>query len=82
MLEESHHYFQKASDVLDLSQNLREILLAPFRVVKVEIVTEADNGDLQHHMGYRVQHNKIPWSSQGGLALSSDDGRRTCHRAG
>ena len=34
MLEESHHYFQKASDVLDLSHNLREILLTPFRVVK------------------------------------------------
>jgi len=41
MLEDSHHYFQKASDVLDLSQNLREILLTPFRVVKVERVSEA-----------------------------------------
>lgn len=67
MLEESHHYFQKASDVLDLSQNLREILLAPFRVVKVEIVTEADNGDLKHHMGYRVQHNKSRGPLKGGL---------------
>ena len=47
MLEESHYYFQRASDVLDLSQNLREILLTPFRVVKVELVTEGDNGSLQ-----------------------------------
>jgi len=67
MLEESHHYFQKASDVLDLSHNLREILLTPFRVVKVEIVTEGDKGDLQHHMGYRVQHNKARGPLKGGL---------------
>jgi predicted nucleotidyltransferase len=40
MLEESHHYFQKASDDLDLSEQLRDILLTPIRVVKVELVTE------------------------------------------
>jgi len=67
MLEDSHHYFQKASDVLDLSQNLREILLTPIRVVKVEIVTEGDKGNLQHHMGYRVQHNKARGPLKGGL---------------
>ena len=67
MLEESHHYFQKASDVLDLSHNLREILLTPFRVVKVELVTEGDNGSLHHHMGYRVQHNKARGPLKGGL---------------
>jgi glutamate dehydrogenase (NAD(P)+) len=67
MLEDSHHYFQKASDVLDLSQNLREILLTPIRVVKVELVTEGDKGDLQHHLGYRVQHNKARGPYKGGL---------------
>ena len=41
--------------------------MAPFRVVKVEIVTEADNGDLKHHMGYRVQHNKSRGPLKGGL---------------
>ena len=49
MLEETHHYFRKASDVLDLSEKVREILLTPIRVVKVELVTESDNGELQHH---------------------------------
>ena len=67
MLEDSHYYFQKASDVLDLSQNLREILLTPIRVVKVEIVTEGDKGNLLHHMGYRVQHNKARGPMKGGL---------------
>ncbi len=67
MLEDSHYYFQKASDVLGLSQNLREILLTPIRVVKVEIVTEGDKGNLLHHMGYRVQHNKARGPMKGGL---------------
>ena len=67
MLAASHHYFQKASDVLDLSENLRTILLTPFRVVKVEVVTENDKGELQHHMGYRVQHNRARGPMKGGL---------------
>ena len=67
MLAASHHYFQKASDVLDLSDNLRDILLTPFRVVKVDLVTEDDNGDLLHHMGYRVQHNRARGPMKGGL---------------
>jgi len=67
MLEESHYYFRKASDVLDLSDNLRDILLTPFRVVKVDIVTEGDQGDLLHHMGFRVQHNRARGPMKGGL---------------
>jgi len=67
MLAASHHYFQKASDVLDLSDNLRQILLTPFRVVKVEVVTEDDKGELLRHMGYRVQHNRARGPMKGGL---------------
>lgn len=66
MLEDSQHYFQKASDVLDLSKNIREILLTPIRVIKVEIVTEGDKDNLQHHMGYRGQHNKARGPLKGG----------------
>ena len=44
MLEESHFYFHKAADILGLSAKLREILLSPMRVIKVEIVTEGDDG--------------------------------------
>ncbi len=67
MLEESRHYFNQAADVLDLSEKLREILLTPNRVVKVEIVTEADDGELLHHIGYRVQHNAARGPMKGGL---------------
>ena len=67
MLEESQFYFHKAADVLGLPPKLREILLSPFRVVKVEIVTEGDDGHLKHHLGYRVQHNRLRGPMKGGL---------------
>lgn len=67
MLEESHVYFHNAADVLGLSPKLREILLSPFRVVKVEIITESDAGQLNHHFGYRVQHNRARGPMKGGL---------------
>ena len=67
MLEESHVYFHRAADVLGLSNKLRDILLAPFRVVKVVVVTEGDDGQLKHHSGFRVQHNRARGPMKGGL---------------
>ncbi len=67
MLEDSHSYFTRAADVLGLAPRVREILLAPQRTVKVEIVTECDDGRLLHHFGYRVQHNNARGPYKGGL---------------
>ncbi len=67
MLEESHYYFNKAADVLGLSDKVRRIALTPYRVVKVEIVTEDDRGELMHHRGYRVQHSPVRGPMKGGL---------------
>ena len=67
MLAESHVYFHKAADVLNMPAKLREIIISPFRVVKVEIITECDDGRLQHHFGYRVQHNRARGPMKGGL---------------
>lgn len=67
MLEETRAYFHKAADVLELPDNIRQILLAPQRVVKVELVIEADDGSLLHHFGYRVQHNGARGPMKGGL---------------
>ncbi len=67
MLEESHYYFNKAADVLDLPSKLRDIVLTPKRVVKVEIITEDDQGRLLHHLGFRVQHNDRRGPFKGGL---------------
>ena len=61
MLEESHHYFNKASDLLNLSERVRKILITPRRVVKVEIVIESDSGQILHFLGFRgtaQQHSR------------------------
>jgi glutamate dehydrogenase (NAD(P)+) len=67
MLEASRINFQKAADALGLPQGIREILLTPFRIVKVELVVEDDDGQLLHFMGYRVQHNRARGPMKGGL---------------
>ena len=67
MLEESRFYFQRAADIVGLPSKLRDVLMTPVRVVKVEVITEGDDGKLQHHMGYRVQHNRARGPMKGGL---------------
>jgi glutamate dehydrogenase (NAD(P)+) len=67
MLAESHYYFNKAADVLGLSEKVRTILLTPLRSVKAEIVIEGEDGQLQHYIGYRVQHNEARGPMKGGL---------------
>ena len=67
MLKESHYYFNKAADVLGLSERIRRILLNPNRVVKVEIITDGDDGKLLQHQGFRVQHNNARGPYKGGL---------------
>ena len=67
MLEAAHRYFHDASEVLGLSDRVRQILITPRRVVKVELVTEDDQGSLVHHMGFRVQHNDMRGPFKGGL---------------
>src|SRR5262245_2404355 len=72
MLEASRHYFTRAADALELAPVLREILLTPFRVVKVELVIEADSGELLRFLGYRVQHNRARGPLKGGLRYHPD----------
>jgi glutamate dehydrogenase (NAD(P)+) len=67
MLEATNLFFARAADHLELPDKLRTVLTTPRRVVRVEIVTESDSGDLMHHMGYRVQHNTVRGPMKGGL---------------
>jgi glutamate dehydrogenase (NAD(P)+) len=46
---------------------VRDILLTPFRSVKVELVIESDVGELLHFVGYRIQHNRARGPLKGGL---------------
>ena len=67
MLGTVNLFFGRAADYLELSEQLRTMLQTPRRVVRVEIVTESDDGGLLHHMGYRVQHNAARGPMKGGL---------------
>jgi glutamate dehydrogenase (NAD(P)+) len=67
MLAESHFYFHKAADVIGLDDRVRTILLTPRRSVKVEVVIEGEDGELQTYNGYRVQHNMARGPMKGGL---------------
>ena len=67
MLEATNLFFNQAADYLEIPDQLRTILLTPRRVVRVEIITESDAGELLHHMGYRVQHNSTRGPMKGGL---------------
>ena len=44
MLEATNLFFNRAADHLELPDNLRIVLQTPRRVVRVEIVTESDDG--------------------------------------
>jgi glutamate dehydrogenase (NAD(P)+) len=67
MLSDSHFYFNKAADVLDLPDKVRDILLSPRRSIKVNIVVESEEDELLHFTGYRVQHNNARGPMKGGL---------------
>jgi glutamate dehydrogenase (NAD(P)+) len=67
MLETTNQFFTRAADHLELNEQLRAILQTPNRVVRVELVTESDDGQLLHHLGYRVQHNGARGPMKGGL---------------
>jgi glutamate dehydrogenase (NAD(P)+) len=67
MLSDTHFYFNKAADILELPAIIRKILLTPKRSVKVEIAIENENNELMYYTGYRVQHNNARGPMKGGL---------------
>jgi glutamate dehydrogenase (NAD(P)+) len=65
--EATNHYFDQAARLLDLSDNVRTLLITPDREVRVEVVIEMDSGKLGNFMGYRVQHDNSRGPFKGGL---------------
>ena len=65
--EATRIYFDRAADELDLSDNMRKLLLTAKREVQVQIPVELDSGELTTFIGYRVQHNDARGPMKGGL---------------
>jgi glutamate dehydrogenase (NAD(P)+) len=65
-------YFNRAADLLDLSDNMRRLLLIPKREVQVQIPVELDNNEIATFVGYRVQHDDARGPMKGGLRYHPD----------
>lgn len=65
--EATSHYFEQAAKLLDLSDNIRTLLITPEREVRVEVVIEMDSGQIGNFIGYRVQHDNARGPYKGGL---------------
>jgi glutamate dehydrogenase (NAD(P)+) len=60
-------YFNRAADQMDLTDNMRRLLITAKREVQVQIPIEMDSGELATFIGYRVQHNNSRGPMKGGL---------------
>lgn len=65
--EATKRYFNEAADQLQLTENMRTLLLTPMREVQVQIPIELDNGEIATFIGYRVQHDNSRGPMKGGL---------------
>jgi len=65
--EATRWYFNQAADHLDLTDNMRTLLVTPQRQITVEVAIEMDNGEIGNFMGFRVQHDNSRGPMKGGL---------------
>ena len=65
--ETTTQYFDRAAELMGLSNNMRRLLLVPERELKVQVAIELDNGELATFIGYRVQHDNARGPMKGGL---------------
>jgi glutamate dehydrogenase (NAD(P)+) len=65
--ESTRRYFHEAAELMDLSPNMRTLLLVPEREVKVQVAIERDNGEIATFIGFRMQHDKARGPMKGGL---------------
>lgn len=66
-IESTSRYFHQAADLMDLSKNMRTLLLTPEREVKVQVALTMDNGEIATFIGYRIQHDSSRGPMKGGL---------------
>ncbi len=65
--EATNVYFDQAAKLLDLSGNMRTMMITPDRELRVEVAIEMDNGEIGNYIGYRVQHDNARGPFKGGL---------------
>jgi glutamate dehydrogenase (NAD(P)+) len=66
-LEIVRHYFQHASDRLELPDDLRTVFWEPYREVTVQVPVKLTDGKIHVFSGYRIQHNGARGPYKGGI---------------
>ncbi len=59
--------FDAAADALDLSQDIREMIRYPERVLTVGVPVRMDNGHIHRFEAHRVQHSSVRGPAKGGI---------------
>ncbi|HKR26281.1 MAG TPA: Glu/Leu/Phe/Val dehydrogenase [Acidobacteriaceae bacterium] len=59
--------FDAAADALELSQDIREMIKYPERVLTVSVPVRMDNGHIHRFEAYRVQHSSVRGPAKGGI---------------
>jgi glutamate dehydrogenase/leucine dehydrogenase len=59
--------FDAAADVLGLSNDTREMIKYPERILTVTVPVRMDNGPILRFEGYRVQHSMVRGPAKGGI---------------
>ena len=65
--EATNYYFDQAAKLLDLTDNMRTLMITPDRELRVEVAIEMDSGQIGNFIGYRVQHDNARGPFKGGL---------------
>jgi glutamate dehydrogenase (NAD(P)+) len=66
-LEIVSHYFNLAAERLNLRDDVAQVLMSPYREVKVQIPVKLDDGKIHCFSGFRVQHNGARGPYKGGI---------------
>jgi glutamate dehydrogenase (NAD(P)+) len=66
-LEIVRHYFELASDRLELAEDVRTVFWTPYREVTVQIPVKLSDGRTHVFAGYRIQHNGARGPYKGGI---------------
>lgn len=65
--EAVRYYFDRAADHLEISPNIRTLLVTAKREVQVQVAIERESGEIATYIGYRVQHDNSRGPMKGGL---------------
>jgi glutamate dehydrogenase (NAD(P)+) len=70
--EDARGFLARASDHLELEEDITMLLRSPFREMHVEVPVRMDHGRLEVFSGYRVQHNGARGPYKGGIRFHAD----------